>query len=149
MVNQCINYFIDFHFSDKLNFILLIRRSDQHVAITYATGHYICHHHHQFNCDFLLGVSSKCFVSSHPLNTGFLLQNCWKCMAGIEGEEVGEDLIPEEQEEQDNLQPPQKRLCLEYLGESLSSCENSSDTKISMDNSRFVFSIFPRMIVHC
>ena len=61
-------------------------------------------------------------------------------MAGIEVEEVGEDLIPQEQqEEQDNLQPPQKRLCLEYLGESLSSCENSSDTKISMDNSRFVF----------
>ena len=68
-------------------------------------------------------------------------------MAGIEGEDVGEDLIPEEQEEQDNLQPPQKRLCLEYLGESLSSCENSSDTKISMDNSRFVFLYFPELFV--
>ena len=66
-------------------------------------------------------------------------------MAGIEVEEVGEDLIPQEQqEEQDNLQPPQKRLCLEYLGESLSSCENSSDTKISMDNSRFSFLYFLR-----
>ena len=65
-------------------------------------------------------------------------------MAGIEGEEVGEDLIPQEQEDPDNLQPPQKRLCLEYLGESLSSSENSSDTKISMDNSRFVLMNFSR-----
>ena len=64
-------------------------------------------------------------------------------MAGLEGEEVGEELSPPEQEDQDSLQPPQKRLCLEYLGESLSSCENSSDTKISMDNSRFAFCIFP------
>ena len=43
-----------------------------------------------------------------------------------------EELLPQDQDLQ---QPPHKRLCLEYLGESLSSCENSSDTKISMDNS--------------
>ena len=54
-------------------------------------------------------------------------------MAGREEEEeVVEELLPQDQDLQ---QPPHKRLCLEYLGESLSSCENSSDTKISMDNS--------------
>ena len=55
-------------------------------------------------------------------------------MAGREEDEVVEDLLLQDQEP-DQQQPPQKRLCIEYLGESLSSSENSCDTKISMDNS--------------